>query len=125
MAETPSLPFADIRSRATALSSQPLRVAVVHPVTTSSLKGALDAARSGIITPILIGPEDKIRARHGRGGALIREAVLKADRGMVFDNSRLNRPPERCLLFDTGRLAFALPILPGWIRHTYAPDLVV
>ncbi|WP_291076251.1 bifunctional enoyl-CoA hydratase/phosphate acetyltransferase [Hyphomonas sp.] len=62
MSDTPSLPFDDIRSRATALSGEPLRVAVVHPVSTSSLKGALDAARLGIIIPILIGPEDKIRA---------------------------------------------------------------
>ena len=30
-------------------------------------------------------PEDKIRARFDRGQPLIREAVLRADRGMVFE----------------------------------------
>ena len=35
-------------------------------------------------------PEDKIRSRYDRGQPLIRQAVLRADRGMVFDNSRLN-----------------------------------
>ena len=40
----------------------PLRVGVVHPTDGNSLGGAIAAAEDGIITPILIGPEDKIRA---------------------------------------------------------------
>jgi phosphate acetyltransferase len=44
------------------LQGEPLRVAVVHPVSASSLQGALDAARLGLITPILVGPNQKIRA---------------------------------------------------------------
>ncbi|MEO6352070.1 MAG: bifunctional enoyl-CoA hydratase/phosphate acetyltransferase [Burkholderiaceae bacterium] len=36
--------------------------AVVHPCETSALLGPLAAAREGLITPILIGPEAKIRA---------------------------------------------------------------
>ncbi len=70
-------------------------------------------------------PEDKIRVRYERGAPLIRAAVLKADRGMVFDNSRLNEPPRHCLTFANGRLAFALPRLPGWIRLVYKPDLEI
>ena len=35
-------------------------------------------------------PEEKIRSRYTRGAPFIREAVLRADRGMVFDNSGLN-----------------------------------
>ncbi|WP_294443292.1 zeta toxin family protein [uncultured Sphingomonas sp.] len=70
-------------------------------------------------------PEDKIRVRYERGAPLIRTAVLKADRGMVFDNSRLNEPPRHCLTFANGRLAFALPRLPGWIRSVYKPDLEI
>ncbi|MEO3432592.1 AAA family ATPase [Inquilinus sp. CAU 1745] len=69
-------------------------------------------------------PEDKIRARYVRGGALIREAVLKADRGMVYDNSKLNMLPTQCLVFAKGWLLSALPILPDWIRIIYAQDLV-
>jgi len=44
-----------------ALRFDPLWTAVVHPVDTGSLLGAVEAARSGLIIPIFIGPEDKIR----------------------------------------------------------------
>lgn len=40
----------------------PISVAVVHPCSEDALRGALDAAALGLITPILVGPEDKIRA---------------------------------------------------------------
>ncbi len=40
----------------------PLRVAVVAPEDAASLEGALDAARQGLITPVLIGDEAKIMA---------------------------------------------------------------
>ena len=41
---------------------RPIRTAVVHPCDESSLTAALDAARAGIIEPILVGPEARIRA---------------------------------------------------------------
>ena len=41
---------------------RPLKTAVVHPVDTYSLQGAIEAAKAGAIIPILIGPEQKIRA---------------------------------------------------------------
>jgi phosphate acetyltransferase len=37
-------------------------MAVVHPCDRESLKGALLAAEANLIDPILIGPEQKIRA---------------------------------------------------------------
>lgn len=40
----------------------PLRTAVVHPVDKTSLSGAVAAAARGLIEPVLIGPEHKIRA---------------------------------------------------------------
>ncbi len=40
----------------------PIKTAVVHPVDELSLLGAVAAAQENIITPILIGPENKIRA---------------------------------------------------------------
>lgn len=40
---------------------KPLKTAVVHPVDILSLAGAVQAAQAGIIDPILVGPEDKIR----------------------------------------------------------------
>ena len=39
----------------------PLRTAVVHPVDRNSLLGALDAAAAGLIIPVLVGPEEKVR----------------------------------------------------------------
>ena len=41
---------------------QPIRVAVVHPCDPGSLGGALAAAQAGLIVPVLVGPEHKIRA---------------------------------------------------------------
>lgn len=70
-------------------------------------------------------PDAKIRARYKRGGGLIRQAVLTATHGIVFDNSRLNQPPIRCLAFARGKLTAALPNLPAWVRATYANDLVI
>ena len=40
----------------------PLRTAVVHPVRPNPLIGAIHAARAGLIVPVLVGPEAKIRA---------------------------------------------------------------
>ena len=70
-------------------------------------------------------PEEKIRARYDRGQPLIRQAVLRADRGMVFDNSKLNEPPRLVLAFASGRLAQAEPVLPDWVLSGYAEDLVL
>jgi len=41
---------------------EPIRTAVVHPVDTVSLVGAIKAADAKLIVPVLVGPEDKIRA---------------------------------------------------------------
>jgi phosphotransacetylase/acyl dehydratase len=40
----------------------PIRTAIVHPVDTPSLLGAVDAARAKLIVPVFVGPEAKIRA---------------------------------------------------------------
>ncbi|MDP3030863.1 MAG: bifunctional enoyl-CoA hydratase/phosphate acetyltransferase [Rhodocyclaceae bacterium] len=40
----------------------PIKMAVIHPCDTESLKGALLARDRGLIEPTLVGPEDKIRA---------------------------------------------------------------
>jgi phosphate acetyltransferase len=39
-----------------------LATAVAHPCDESSLRGALEAAQEGMITPILVGPQEKIRS---------------------------------------------------------------
>ena len=40
----------------------PLTTAVVHPCSDDALRGAIEAAERNLISPILIGPENKIRA---------------------------------------------------------------
>lgn len=40
---------------------EPLRTAVVHPVDSHSLAGAVEAGRRGLIHPVLVGPEWRIR----------------------------------------------------------------
>jgi phosphate acetyltransferase/phosphate butyryltransferase len=40
----------------------PIRVAVVHPVGRHTLLGAVEAAQAGLIVPVLVGPEARIRA---------------------------------------------------------------
>ncbi len=40
----------------------PILTAVVHPVDAMAIGGAVEAARASLITPVLIGPEAKIRA---------------------------------------------------------------
>ncbi|MEH6469800.1 MAG: bifunctional enoyl-CoA hydratase/phosphate acetyltransferase [Halopseudomonas sp.] len=40
----------------------PITTAVIHPVDSNSLHGAIEAAERNIIDPVLVGPEDKIRA---------------------------------------------------------------
>ena len=43
--------------------------AVAHPCDESSLAGTIDAAKLGIIAPILVGPRKKILASRKRGEA--------------------------------------------------------
>jgi phosphate acetyltransferase/phosphate butyryltransferase len=53
-----------------------IRTAVVHPVDAVSLQGAMEAAAEGLIAPVLVGPETRIR-----------KAAL--DAGIVLDGVRL------------------------------------
>ncbi|MBS0461672.1 MAG: bifunctional enoyl-CoA hydratase/phosphate acetyltransferase [Proteobacteria bacterium] len=46
----------------------PLRTAIVHPVDERSLQGALAAAQAGLIAPVLVGPEARIRDAATRAG---------------------------------------------------------
>jgi phosphate acetyltransferase/phosphate butyryltransferase len=45
-----------------------VRTAVVHPVDAVSLQGAIEAAREGLIVPVLVGPEMKIRKAAEQAG---------------------------------------------------------
>jgi phosphate acetyltransferase len=45
-----------------------VRCAVVHPCDVDSLRGAMDAARHGLIVPVLVGPEARMRQLAEEGG---------------------------------------------------------
>jgi phosphate acetyltransferase len=51
-----------------AQAQPPLRTAIVHPVDSLSLTGAVSAARRGLIEPILIGPRAKVEAAAAAAG---------------------------------------------------------
>jgi phosphate acetyltransferase len=55
----PQARFADLLAKGAGL--EPVRCAVVHPCDPGSLSGAMDSARHGLIIPVLIGPEVRIR----------------------------------------------------------------
>ncbi len=52
--------FGKLLARAAAVG--PVRMAIVHPVDRDALIVALQAAQEGLIVPVLVGPEDRIRA---------------------------------------------------------------
>ncbi len=65
--ETPGVIISDRDARyhhllARALGPSPIPMAVAYPCDTESLKGAIEAHNEGLIVPILIGPEERIRA---------------------------------------------------------------
>ncbi len=62
----PGARFADLIERCAAAPALP--TAVVHPCDPLSLGGALEAADDGLIAPILVGPEHKIRAAAEEAG---------------------------------------------------------
>jgi len=68
-------------------------------------------------------PEQKIRDRYQRNPELIRQAVLKADRAFVYDNSALNEAPVPALTFKDGRVARSAARLPTWVKDLYAAEV--
>lgn len=68
-------------------------------------------------------PEAKIRERYERSAPLIREAVLLAETGLVYDNSVAGQPPKLVLTFDRGILVSVRPNAPAWIKRVYQADL--
>ena len=54
----------------------PVRTAVVHPCDAASLGGALQAAQAGLIVPLLVGPEARIRAVAEAAGLDLRDCKI-------------------------------------------------
>jgi len=56
----------------------PVKCAIVHPCDRDSLLGPLEAARRGLIEPVLVGPEEKIRATAQAEGADLSRCLIVA-----------------------------------------------
>jgi len=68
-------------------------------------------------------PEANIRARYERSQPLIRQAVLLADRALVFDNSAIGQPPRLLLTLADGKPAMVAGRLPAWASVLYAAEI--
>ncbi|HSV51919.1 MAG TPA: AAA family ATPase [Burkholderiaceae bacterium] len=68
-------------------------------------------------------PEDKIRERYERNQALIKTAVLQADRAFIYDNSTLNTPPALAIELRDGKAIWVSERVPAWARELYAKEL--
>ena len=77
----------------------PLRTAVVHPVDALSLSGAVEAARRGLIEPILIGPVPRIRAAAQAAGLDL------AGLDLVDVEHSHEAAARACVLASEGRVA--------------------
>lgn len=64
-------------------------------------------------------PEDKIRGRYKRNGAIIRQAIFLADQGLIYDNSVNGQPPRTILKFKAGEEVERNPPLPNWVSDIY------
>jgi phosphate acetyltransferase len=53
--------FQQIAARVKSRKLEPVRTAVAHPCDIESLAGAIEAGRKGVIVPVLVGPEEKLR----------------------------------------------------------------
>lgn len=64
-------------------------------------------------------PEDRIRARYERNQPLIRQAVLMAEDGYVFDSSALGEPPRLLMRFAGGEVRWIGDSVPQWAAKLY------
>ena len=70
----PEARFAELLAKGAGLEA--VRCAVVHPCDKESLAGAIDAARHGLIIPVLVGPEGRIRQIAREGGILLGDVEI-------------------------------------------------
>jgi predicted ABC-type ATPase len=64
-------------------------------------------------------PEDKIRERYARNQQLIHDAIGLADKGAVYDASRLNQAPRLLAKTSLGQADWVTQDLPEWFERLY------
>lgn len=108
----------DLLARARALG---YRLLVYH-VGLDRPETAVERVRARVLLGGHPVPEDRVRRRFERNRPLIREAVLGADRGFVFDNAD-SEPLRLALAFKAGRAVLRRDPLPVWVLDVYGGDL--
>jgi phosphate acetyltransferase/phosphate butyryltransferase len=128
----------------------PLRTAVVHPVDAASLLGAVEAARAGLIVPVLVGPEARIRAAAEHAGldlapyeivstehshaaaqtavALARAAKVEAlMKGALHTDELLHAVLDRALGLRTARRVSHMFVIdtPGYPKPLFVTDAAI
>lgn len=68
-------------------------------------------------------PEDKIRGRYERNQQLIRQAIMRADIGYVFDNSMAAQPCRLALEFRAGLIVTLHSRPVPWMQSLYAHEI--
>lgn len=61
---------------AAARELEPITTAIVHPCDGRSIEGALEAARLGLVRPVLVGPREKIRRAANEAGCVLDDLEL-------------------------------------------------
>ena len=92
MPETDAQPSKYERLIAAARDGTPAVTIVAHPCDETSLRGAIEAAAAGLIEPVLVGPEAKIRAVADRARHRPRRPP---DRRRAAQPRRRGRRPSR------------------------------
>jgi predicted ABC-type ATPase len=64
-------------------------------------------------------PETKVRERCARNQKLIHDAILFADKGAIYDASRLNQPPRLLAKTTLGQAHWGAQDLPEWFQRLY------
>lgn len=129
---------------------EPIKMAIVHPVDVNALRGAVDAAKAGLIEPVLVGPEYKIRQVAEAEGidltsyrlvstdhshAAAQRAVAMARGGEVAALMKGSLPTEELMLevvasytgLSTGRRISHVAVVdvPGYPRPVFITDAAI
>lgn len=129
---------------------EPIKMAIVHPVDVNALRGAVDAAKAGLIEPVLVGPEYKIRQVAEAEGidltsyrlvstdhshAAAQRAVAMARGGEVAALMKGSLPTEELILevvasytgLSTGRRISHVAVVdvPGYPRPVFITDAAI
>ncbi len=98
---------------------------VLHHIHVSTPELAIERVRTRVSAGGQGVSAATVIARHPRTLALMQEAVARADRAYVFDNSRLDHGFTHVATFEHGRIRKLGNYVPAWLKSTHAAALRV